>query len=258
MNNIIGALGRYTIKNINYFLNLLAFACKILFLFIKRPKNGWSFVRKSIVDQIYFTAIQALPVIIIISLIIGSMLTFQLSKVSDQYDLGRITVLMIIREAGPLAAALIVILRSAVAVTIGIAQMSVADKIDKIEKDGTDPLYAICFPRLVGITISMICLFFIFDLAAIIGGYGIVWALTSVPIEHFLVHVGKALTLADIIAGTIKAVLFGLAISVSCLYRGFRVEKIREKIPIEASRAAMECFFLCIIINIIISMLFYI
>ena len=58
-------------------------------LIVARKREGRMLVRRVILEQVYFTGVQALPVIIPFALIIGSMLIFQFSKVSGQYDLGK-------------------------------------------------------------------------------------------------------------------------------------------------------------------------
>ncbi len=58
-------------------------------------------VRRNTLEQVYFTAVQALPMILPIATLIGAMIIVQFSKFSGQYDLGKITVLIIVRELGP-------------------------------------------------------------------------------------------------------------------------------------------------------------
>ena len=82
---------------------------------------------------------ESLPIIIPIALIIGCILIIQFVKVSGQYDLGKTTVLLIVRELGPIITAFLVILRSATAVTIEIGYMNTLHEIEAIEMAGIDP-----------------------------------------------------------------------------------------------------------------------
>ena len=137
-------------------------------------------VRRNTLEQVYFTAVQALPMILPIATLIGAMIIVQFSKFSGQYDLGKITVLIIVRELGPILTAFLIILRSATAVTIEISYMNVFNEMDALEMSGLDPLWVICVPRLVGITSAILCLFIVFDIVAIVGGYAIVWIITYI------------------------------------------------------------------------------
>ena len=258
MNDYIGSLGRTTIASANHLLNLLAFTRRILGLFIHHPMVGRSLVRRITLEQLYFTAVQALPIIIPIGLLLGSVLIIQFTKAADQLDLGKTTVIIIIRELGPVLTALIVILRSATAVTIETAYMTVLHEIQALEMAGIDPLWIVCWPRLIGITAAILSLFVVFDLIAIVGGNLVVWLVTDIPVANLLQQIAKAITGGDIVVGIVKAIFFGITITVTCLYYGMRTERLITGIPVATSKAAVQCFFYCLVINVMISALFYI
>lgn len=257
MDQLVGQIGRKTIKSINNLLNLSAFTYKIVRFIFQRPGTGRVLVRRIILEQIYFTCVQALSLIIPIALIIGSMLIIQFTKVSGQYDLGKTTVLLIVRELGPIITAFMIILRSATAVTIEIGYMNVLHEIEAIEMAGIDPMVLVCFPRLMGITSAVIFLFIVFDLVSIIGGYALVWTITQIPMENFLPQIAKAITGADIAVGIVKAVCFGVIITVISLSHGFNIKKQITDIPVGTSKAAVESVIYCLISNIFISAIFY-
>jgi phospholipid/cholesterol/gamma-HCH transport system permease protein len=257
MNQIVGYIGRKTIKSANHLLNLFALTHRILTLIFKTPKTGRVLVRRIALEQIYFTCVQALPIIIPIALIIGSMLIVQFTKVSGQYDLGKTTVLLIVREFGPIITAFLVILRSATAVTIEVGYMNVLHEIEAIEMAGIDPMLIVCLPRLVGITSAVLFLFIVFDLVSIIGGYYVVWAITHIPMGNFIGQIGKAITGADIVVGIVKAICFGIVITVTSLTHGFKIKKLITDIPSGTSKAAVESVIYCLLSSILISTLFY-
>ncbi|MEA3416888.1 MAG: ABC transporter permease [Thermodesulfobacteriota bacterium] len=257
MYQIAGYIGRKTLKSGSHILDLFAFTYKIFELIFQRPKQGRTLVKRVILEQIYFTAVQALPLLIPIALIVGSMLIMQFARISSQYDTGTTMVLLIVRELGPGITALLVILRSATSVTIETGYMKVFHEIDTIEMAGLDPIRIICLPRLIGITSAILCLFIVFDLVSIIGGYGIVWVFTHIYLGDFLGQIAKAITLTDIIVGIVKALCFGIIITVTCLYYGFSIKKNITGLPVATSKAAIECFFYCLLINVVISTIFY-
>ena len=257
MTQIVGYIGRKTLKSANHLLNLFALTYRILKLISKRPTAGRVLVRRAILDQIYFTCVQALPIIIPIALIIGSMLIIQFTKISAVYDLGKTTVLLIVRELGPMITAFLVILRSATAVTIEIGYMNVLHELESIEMAGIDPMMIICLPRLVGITSAVICLFIVFDLVSILGGYAVVWSITHLPVDNFFEQIAKAISGVDIAVGIVKAVCFGFIITVTSLNQGFRIKKRITDIPVGTSKAAVESVVYCLIGNVVISAIFY-
>lgn len=255
--NTAGKIGHGTIIRVERFLDLCAFACRILRLLFRRPPHGGALVRLVIVDQIYFTAVEALMVVVPVALLIGTMLIIQFAEISSQYDIGKISVLLIVRELGPILTALIVTLRSATAVTIETGYMSVLHEIDTIEMMGIDPLYVHALPRMIGITTAILCLFIIFDLVAILGGYALAWSLTELPLANFMVQIGKAINLSDILQGLVKGVLFGVVITTVSLHRGFSTRKQITQLPISTSKAAVECLFYCLVVSMLVSAAFY-
>ena len=181
----------------------------------------------------------------------------QFSRLSTQYDLGNIAVILIVRELGPAITAFLIILRSATAVTIETGYMKVLHEIDALEMSGINIVWFVCIPRLVGITTAILCLFVVFDIVAIIGGYAVVWTITYLPVGNFLRQIAGAVTVSGIVVGLLKAVCFGITITVTSTYHGLKVGSHITEIPVAASRAAVECFFYCLVINVTISALFY-
>jgi len=257
MNQIPGYIGRRAIGSLDHIINIFAFNYRLSSLFFNRPLEGRALLRRVIFEQIYFTAYQALILIIPIALIIGSTLIIQFTLLSGQYDLGKVMIVLIVRESGPVITAILVILRSATAVTTEISYMNVLHEIDAIEMAGIDPMRFICLPRLIGITTAILCLFIVFDLVSILGGYAVVWAVTHIKMGNFLGQIGKAITVTDISVGIIKALCFGITITISCLIHGFSHKEQITDIPSGTSKAAVACFFYCLVINVIISILFY-
>jgi phospholipid/cholesterol/gamma-HCH transport system permease protein len=257
MERVTGFIGRKAINSFNHILALFALTYRIFALIVTRPRAGRVFIRRVIIQQLYFTAVQALPVLIPIALLVGSMVIVQFAKFSGQYDFGRISVLLVVREIGPIVTALLVILRSATAVTIEVSYMRVLNELDAIEMAGIDPIQIVCLPRLVGITAAIIGLFIVFDLVSILGGYAVVWMVTYIPMGNFLHQIAKAITGTDILVGALKAVLFGITITVTCLYRGFEMKQQITEVPVATSRSAIECFLYCLLVNVYISVIFY-
>ncbi len=258
MERVTGYIGRKAIHSVGHILDLFAFTFRLFALAFTRPKEGRAIVARIIIQQLYFTAVQALPILIPIALLVGSMVIIQFARLSGQYDFGRISVLLIVRELGPFITAMLVILRSATAVTIEVSYMRVLHELDTIEMAGLDPMRFVCLPRLVGITSALLGLFIVFDLVSILGGYAIIWLTTYIPMGTFLHQIAKAIAPTDIIVGMIKVLVFGIVITTTCLYRGLEMKNQITEVPVATSRAAIECFLYCLVINVFISVAFYV
>ncbi|PIE75370.1 MAG: hypothetical protein CSA18_00350 [Deltaproteobacteria bacterium] len=251
-----GKTGYKFLYYLNDILSLSGLLYRILKIFVTGSYKGKKIVRVVIIEQIYFTAVQALWLIIPIALIIGTVFFLQFSKIASQYDFGKIAVVVLMRETGPIVAAVLVILRSATAVTIEIGYMNVGKEMDFIQMSGVDPIALICIPRLVGITSAILCLFLVFDFVAVFGGYIVAWAMSDLSLSRFLGMLGRSITIGDTFAVLFKALSFGIIISVISIFRGFEVKKSLNEIPVKTSKSAVESFFYCFLFNILISILF--
>ena len=257
MMEIFGYFGRKVIRAVNDVAELSALARILLVKAFRPEKSGRALMRREIMNQIYFTAVQALGIVLPVALLIGTGILFMASQVSIQYDLGKIMVVLVVRESGPMITALVVILRSATAVAVEMGYMKELGELDAVEMGGMDPVRLFLLPRLMGITSAILCLFVVFDLAAISGGYAVVWLGTRLPLENLFGHVAGAITTTDILVGLIKAVVFGALISVVAIHRGLSGKAGMTQVPKKASGSAVHCFLYCLLANIFISVLFY-
>lgn len=257
LSDLMGLAGRRTIGGFSHYLDISAFAWRMIRELFRWPREGRSLLHRVTLEQIYFTAVQALWIVIPVALIFGTSIIMQFSFLAGQVDLGKIVVILLVRELGPLTTALIVILRSATAVTIETGYMNVLREMETLEMGGIDPVRLYCLPRLIGMVTAMVCLVFIFTISAILGGYAIVWVSTNISMQNFLQQIGKALTPEDYVVSALKAFFFGFTIAVVSLFRGLSVGRSITEVPVATSKGAVECLFFCLVISGILSLLFY-
>jgi phospholipid/cholesterol/gamma-HCH transport system permease protein len=112
-------------------------------------------------------------------------------------------------------------------------------------------------PRLLGVTVAVLCLFVFFDVISIIGGFVAAYVLVDISFAVLLDDFARAVSATDIIVGVVKALFFGTIISLVCLYHGFTAEEAVTSIPPRVSQALVDCFIVCIFFNVMISALFY-
>ena len=248
-------------KKFDYPFLLSAFFYRILKTIFIKAGQGHMVIRKIIVQQIYFTAIEVLLLLGIIGVIFGALVIIQilaqLSRVGISEALGQFLVVIVIRELGPLIAAVIVILYTGTAMATEVGYMTVLGDMRAIIMRGIDPIHLVAVPRLIGTTIAMVCLLIYFDVVALLGGFIVSWLLTGIPFYTFIMGVAASIGASDIIIGFIKAVFFAAIIVVICVYRGFQVGGEITKLPRAISKSAMDCFLGLLIVNLIISGIFY-
>jgi phospholipid/cholesterol/gamma-HCH transport system permease protein len=196
----------------------------------------------------------------IIALLLGGTVIIQaltsLPKFGVEGFLGNILVIIIARELGPLATALIVIARSGTAIATEISVQKWSREILSMELMGIDTKLFIILPRIIASILSITSLIFIFDIVAFIGGYLISQTVVYIPLDVFAQTLIDSFTFKDIVAALIKSVLFGITVPLICCYYGLKPAS-KFEIPIYVSKAVIRTLFVAIIVNIVVSLLFY-
>jgi phospholipid/cholesterol/gamma-HCH transport system permease protein len=246
---------------IGYPLHLSAFFYRILKTFVTKIGKGHIIIRRIIVYQIYFSAVEILLLLGVIGIIFGALVIIQslaqLSKIGDSEALGQFLVVIIIRELGPMITAILVILHSGTAIATEVGYMTVLGDMRAVTMRGIDPVHFVAVPRLIGLTIGMVSLLIYFDVVALLGGFLVSWFITGIPFYNFIISVATAIGGDDIIIGFLKAIFFAVIIAVICIFRGFQVGGKITKLPVAISKSAIECFLFILIVDIIISAIFY-
>ena len=213
-----------------------------------------------IINQTRFTGVDALAIVMIIALLLGGTVIIQaltsLPKFGVEGFLGNILVIIIARELGPLATALIVIARSGSAIATEIAVQKWSREILSMELMGIDTRLYIVFPRIIASILSVLSLIIIFDLVAFMGGYLISQTVVYIPLDTFAQSVMDAFTFKDIATALLKSILFGITIPLISCYYGFKPNS-KFEIPIYVSKAVVRTLFVSIIVNVAVSSLFY-
>ena len=212
------------------------------------------------INQTKFTGVDALVVVMIIALLLGGTVIIQaltsLPKFGVEDFLGNLLVIIIVRELGPLATALIVIARSGSAIATEISVQKWSREILSMELIGIDTKLFIILPRIIASIFSIGALVIIFDIVAFTGGYIISQTVIYIPMSAFGRIIIDAFTIKDITAALIKSLIFGITIPTICCYYGLKPLS-KFEIPIYVSKAVTRTLFVSIIINIAVSVLFY-
>jgi phospholipid/cholesterol/gamma-HCH transport system permease protein len=226
------------------FFGLLVTACLNVFAVFR---HGWRPTFVVFLRQIYFTGIEALKVIVVLSFIVGSVIITQIINVLGTENgalTGRVLVWTIIRELGPLLTAIIVIARSGTAIATELGAMKINGEIANLETMGIDPRHYLITPRVFGVTVAVVVLTLYFEIISVVGGSllaNIGWHLSF---GQFYEGIFTSLTLRDLFFSVIKSVCFGLSMSAACSMQGLAVGRSATEIPQAATRGVMMSLFL--------------
>ncbi|MBQ3965398.1 MAG: ABC transporter permease [Treponema sp.] len=245
-------------ENIPYALGFIGHVFKYSALFVTRGKAA----RKILIMQLLFTYIEALPLIALLALALGSALYLVgnplLLSIGQSTLIYKLLVVIIAQELGPILVAFIVTARSATAIATELGSMVVTHQIESYVSVGVDPLNHLVTPRFMGVTASVFLLTVYFSLCGLIGPYFLTLIFDPVSAGGYFAELFKELTVSVILTSALKSILFGMVISLVACYFGLNVERASTEVPIAAISAVGNSFFGIILVDVFIVVLQYI
>lgn len=218
-------------------------------------------VIRACLHQILFSGADALPVLMAIALLAGATITVealtQLPRVGAGDLLGAVLAVIVVRELGPICAALVVVGRSGSAIASELAAMQVGRQVEGLEAQGIDPAAFLVWPRLAGVATALAGLTLTFDVTALLGGYLVARLKLVLPLRYFLQQVGQTLTMTDLALTALKVVLFSLCIAALACHEGLAVRGSATEIPQATTRAVIHAFVACFTFNGLMALIFY-
>ncbi len=211
--------------------------------------------------QIYFTCIQALPVVVFLSFFVVFIVINQVDNYIGNNEawsvIANLFVVLIVREMAPLLTSLVVIGRSGTAIASELASMVANEEVDALTIMGVEPLRYLVIPRVIGITVSVTCLSVVFSLLSLLFTTVLAFAHLGVAPPAFLQGVGNALSGFDIVLNLFKSVVFGASVALICCFWGLSTSGTRTEIPQATTRAVIVSVFCCFLLSAAVTMLVY-
>lgn len=252
----LAALGRGTARWLAQVGALARFAFEALASLSSLPGAGRRVAARVLLNQLRFTALEAVGLIVLLSGILSyltiSTTIAQLDKVGASELIGKLMVVAIVRELGPLLTAIAIVGRSGTAITAELATNTVLGEVRALEGMGIDPFHYLVLPRLFGCVVSVTVLMVLFDVVAIIGGYLAAALIAGMSGARYLGIVFANLTTQDVVLTVIKGVLFGLVIGLIPSYQGLSVRRGPTEIPQAVIRGTVNSLALIFVLAAII------
>jgi len=214
-----------------------------------------------LLNQIYFTGVQSLPLASFLGILVGALVIMQsaqqLQRIGGTGILGDILVIVIIRELGPLLTSLIIIARSATAIAAEVATMRVNKEIEALEVMGLNPLNFVVFPRVVGGMIANVALGFYFIFLALLGGFLFSAFFLNIPFTFYLDSVIGAISIYDGLLFFIKVFIAGIVIFSIANFWGLNARNSYTEIPRVTTKTVVWAMIFTFSFNGFVSFLFY-
>jgi phospholipid/cholesterol/gamma-HCH transport system permease protein len=210
-----------------------------------RPKT-WALV----FGQIHIIGVQSVPVVMITGAFVGMVLAIQaydqLAGMGLEERLGVLINISVVKELGPVLAAVMLAGRVGGALTAELGTMNVTEQIAAVESMGVDPIRYLVAPRIVACVLLTPILIIYADLLGILGGYFVSVMQLSINSRAYIDYSAEAVELWDVGTGAMKGVFFGGAIAVISCYKGFTCKEGAHGVG-QACTEAFVGSFICIL-----------
>jgi phospholipid/cholesterol/gamma-HCH transport system permease protein len=208
-------------------------------------KSGTSMRRfRLVIREIYFTGVLSLIIIVVSGLFVGMVLGLQgyetLQKYGSESAVGTLVALSLVRELGPVVAALLFASRAGSAITAEIGLMKATEQLAAMEMMAVDPMARVVAPRFWAGVISMPFLAAMFSSVGVFGGYLVTVVLIGVDEGSFWSQMQNAVDFRyDIVNGIIKTCVFGVAVTAIAVFEGYDAPPTAEGVSGATTRTVV-------------------
>jgi phospholipid/cholesterol/gamma-HCH transport system permease protein len=239
------------------FLNMAGAFGLALARTIAQPK---SFRGTSMVNHLDRVGWQAVPIILLISFLIGCIIAqqgiFHFRKYgADIYVVDMVGVL-VLREIGVLIVCIMVAGRSGSAYTAELGAMKMREEIDALRTMGFDPVSVLIIPRVLALVLAVPILTFLGSMAALYGGGLVAWQYGGMSPDIFLERLQQAISTTHFSVGMIKAPFMALIIGLVACSEGLLVKGSAESLGSRTTISVVKSIFLVIVMDGVFAIFF--
>jgi phospholipid/cholesterol/gamma-HCH transport system permease protein len=214
------------------------------------------------VAQAYILGVQSTPIVLLTSLFIGMVISFESAQNAVSYGVsdlvGGAVAYTTARELGPMLTAVVVAGRAGAAMAAEIGSMVVTEQIEALKALGLSPTRMLVVPRLLALMVTLPILTILSDIVAISGGAFLARAQAHIPYDVFLQSVREFSSYEDFMKGLVKALVFAATIVLISCYQGLGTRGGAAGVGKATTGAVVNSIILIFAFNFILSIVLYI
>ena len=254
------ALGKQVYGARRGIYGVVGFFGQILIGAASLARHPTRFPIKALVHQMELVGVTALPIIGLMSFLIGIVIAQQGSVQLEQFGAEALTVNLVgritLRELGVLMTAIMVAGRSGSAFAAQLGTMKLTEEIDAMRTTGISPIEVLVIPRILAATFMMVLLGFYASVVAIVGGAVVGELALNIPFWTFLTRIQEVVPEHDLWVGLIKAPVFGLIVALAGCYNGLQVRGNSEEVGRRTTMAVVSAIFVVIVLDAFFAVFF--
>ena len=217
---------------------------------------------RAIVRQAVRAGYASLPLVSLISLLIGMIMAlqsaYQLRKLGALSLVPELVAIAVTRELGPLLTGIIVAGRVGSAIAAEIGTMKVSQEIDALVVMGIDPVSYLVAPRLLALGLTLPCLTIFADLVGILGGLVVSAGTLGIAPSGYFIDSLDALQLQDLFTGLVKALAFAGIIGLVGCHQGLQTRGGAEAVGRATTTAVVRSIVLMVGADLFVTTVFYV
>ncbi len=254
-------MGRALFRFLLNVQGLGAFALITLGVMLNKFRTASSVMQPRVRAEISRAGIKLLPMFFFIALALGFLVVGQtvsaLAKVGATQYLGTTMVIVIVRELGPLLAAMLVLARVGTAHVIELGTARALGEVEALEALGIDPVHYLIVPRVLGTALGIFSLTIYLIIGALVSGYLFAF-LQDVPLKpgDYFKQIAEALNWLDFVLLALKTLTFGFFIALVTCYHGLAQPLRLEEVSRVAVRAVTQGVVVCVLVDAIFIVLY--
>ncbi|QDU71712.1 MlaE family ABC transporter permease [Mucisphaera calidilacus] len=213
-----------------------------------------------LMPQFYAIGTRSIPVVMLVGLFVGAVLGVeafdQFEAIGQESRLGGIIGISVLRQIGPVLAAVMIAGRVGGAISAELGSMKVTEQIDAIRVMGADPIDYLVVPRVIACLIMVPILTVFSNLMGVYGGHLVCVNALGVDSREYWDFSARFIGNWDVFTGLGKALIFGLAIGLIACYKGFHCGSGAQGVGRAATDAFVTSFIAIIVLNFFLAKFF--
>jgi phospholipid/cholesterol/gamma-HCH transport system permease protein len=209
--------------------------------------------------QIEQTGLTAIPVVALVTMLIGVVITYLLGLQAEKYGANIFVVdgvgIGATREFAPIIVAVIVAGRSGAAFTAQLGSMRLTEEVDAIRTLGLSPMQVLVVPRVLALMLALPLLVFVGDLMSLLGAMTIAGPMLDITPAAFLARLREALDVRHVFVGLVKAPVFALFIAVIGARMGMTVGRDTRALGVATTSTVVQSIVAVILLDAIFAVL---
>jgi phospholipid/cholesterol/gamma-HCH transport system permease protein len=225
----------------------------VAFVTVRALPHPTKFRLTSIVNHIDGVGWRGVPIILLITFLIGAILSqqgiFHFRKFGADIFVIDMIGILVLREVGVLIVCIMVAGRSGSAYTAELGSMKMREEIDALRTMGFDPIEVLILPRILALIVAVPLLTFLGSMAALYGGGLTAWLYGGIEPDVFMSRLKEAISIQTFEVGMIKAPFMALAIGVVACVEGLEVKGSAESLGLHTTASVVKSIFLVIVLD---------